>query len=128
MTRQALTEFKTFVKTFPTSRYSDEARQKISELRDSMLAHEYYVADYYAQHEKWRAVAWRLQGAIDKYPDLAKTETIMFRLGDAFQKAGDLKDAERTYLLYVSSFPASKRLSEVNQRLESIRQQEPTAL
>ena len=128
MTRQALTEFKTFVKTFPTSRYSDEARQKISELRDSMLAHEYYVADYYAQHEKWRAVAWRLQGAIDKYPNLAKTETIMFRLGDAFQKAGDLKDAERTYLLYVSSFPASKRLSEVNQRLESIRQQEPTAL
>ena len=123
MTRQALSEFKTFVKTFPTTRYSAQAREKITELRDSMLAHEYYVADYYEQHEKWRAVAWRLQGAIEQYPDLAKTEKILFRLGDAFHKAGDLKEAEHTYALYVQAFPSGARLPEVNQRLESIRQQ-----
>lgn len=128
MTRQALTEFKTFVKTFPTSRYSVEARERITELRDSMLAHEYYVADYYEKQGKWRAVAWRLQGAIERYPELSKTEKILFRLGDAFQKAGDLKDAERTYALYVQAFPSGARLPEVNQRLESIRQRQPSAL
>ena len=128
MTRQALSEFRSFVKTFPTSRYSDQAREKIRELRDSLLAHEYYVADYYAKNQKWRAVAWRLQGAIDRYPDLAKTENVVFRLGAAYQRAGDLEDAERTYGLYVTSFPASDRLSEVNERLKTIRQQRPGAL
>ena len=128
MTRQALTEFKSFVKTFPTSRYSANARTRIAELRDSMLAHEYYVADYYAKLEKWRAVAWRLQGALERYPDLAKTETIVFRLGDAFEGAGDLEDAERSYALYVTSFPQGARLSEVNARLKTIRQHKPSAL
>ena len=128
MTRQALSEYKSFVKTFPTSRYSAEAREKITELRDSLLAHEYYVADYYAKREKWRAVAWRLQGALERYPDLAKTEKVMFRLGDAYERAGDLEDAERAYALYQQSFPASERLPEVTERLKIIRQQRSSAL
>jgi outer membrane protein assembly factor BamD len=128
MTQQALNEFKSFVSTFPTSRYAAKARAKIDSLRNSLLAHELYVADYYTDREKWRAVAWRLHGAMDRYPDLAKTEPILFRMGEAYARAGDAEDAERTYVEYLEAFPKGARRGKVAERLETIRQTVPGAL
>jgi outer membrane protein assembly factor BamD len=128
MTQQALNEFKSFVSTFPTSQYAGKARTKIDELRNSLLAHELYVADYYTQREKWRAVAWRLHGAMDRYPDLAKTEPILFRTGEAYVRAGDGEDAERAFVEYLEAFPLGARRSEVADRLKTIRQKAPGAL
>jgi len=44
------------------------------------------------------------------------------RMGDAYERAGELADAERAYSDYLSAFPSGPARDEVSKRLETIRQ------
>ncbi|MCA9517071.1 MAG: outer membrane protein assembly factor BamD [Myxococcales bacterium] len=121
LTEQAEAELTGFVTTFPTSRFAPEARKMLAETRKMLFDHELYAANFYASEESWRAVAWRLDRAIETYPELGLEDDLVYRMADAYAKSGDEASAARGYGLYLKSFPEGKHHDDVKTRLEEIR-------
>ncbi|WP_300494114.1 outer membrane protein assembly factor BamD [uncultured Methylophaga sp.] len=65
---QALRDFTTLVNRFPTSRYSDDAAQRVVYLRNRLAQHELHVASYYMRRASYLAAANRAKYVIENYP------------------------------------------------------------
>ncbi|MCB9729825.1 MAG: outer membrane protein assembly factor BamD [Deltaproteobacteria bacterium] len=121
MTTQAQRELEGFLRTFPTSRYAPEARRMLIDARKMLLEHELYVARYYEKRQKWRATAWRLDGALRTYPELAGTPDIVWRMARAYQRADEDADAARAYAMYLERFPKGPKRRGAKQALDELR-------
>jgi len=64
----ALRDFTALVNRFPTSRYSDDAAQRIVYLRNRLAQHELHVANYYMRRASYLAAANRAKYVIENYP------------------------------------------------------------
>jgi outer membrane protein assembly factor BamD len=65
--QNAHTYFGTLANQYPDSPFSELARQQLSRCRESMAAHEQYIADYYAHLDNEKAVEIRLLGLAAQY-------------------------------------------------------------
>ncbi|PKN57353.1 MAG: hypothetical protein CVU56_11520 [Deltaproteobacteria bacterium HGW-Deltaproteobacteria-14] len=122
LTYQAEAELKGFLDTFPTSRFAPRARSMLGEVRQMLFEAELFAADFYERRDRWRAVAWRLDRAIDNYPELGLKEPLVWRMADAYARSGDEAQAAKAYGLYLKSFPEGEHKHEVKARMEKIRQ------
>jgi len=111
MTRQAVRELAGFIRTFPTSPFAQDAKDKLKDARRILLNHELYVADYYTDKEQWLAVAWRLDAAIGEYAGLIGDPQLYWRRAHAFQNAGHKEDARRAFQSYLDVFPDGEMAS-----------------
>ncbi len=121
-TKAALRELTAFLESFPTSSFAAQARQMRQDARQMLLAYQVYVADYYESRDKPRAVAWRLEHAIESYPTLAKTPELVWRMAESYRKAEAQADEARSYATYIESFPTGSQVAEAKRRLDTIRQ------
>jgi len=121
LTTQAEAELKGFVTTFPTSAFAPAARKMLTETRKMLLRHELYAVDFYADQDKWQAVAWRLRDAIETYPELAATDAQVWRLASAWDKVGDRSETARALGLYLAKFPSGPHADQAKARLAAIR-------
>jgi outer membrane protein assembly factor BamD len=121
MTRHAARELQRFLKNFPISRYAEKARKMLNRVRTLLCHHELYVARFYKSQKKLRAVAWRLDSAIKKYPKCARTEKNVWLMAASYAKSGAPVDAARSYAMYVELFPKGSHRKEAMARLEVIR-------
>jgi len=126
LTQQAEAELKGFITLFPTSVFAADAQKMLTTVRSMLLRHELYAANFYASHEQWQAVAWRLGQAIEVYPELAVKEDLVWRLVEAWREVGNKGETARALGLYVNRFPdgsrhelAQKRLEELKRALEA---------
>lgn len=122
LTLQAEAEIKGFLSLFPTSHFAPQAKKMLGEVRQMLLATELYAADFYEDREQWQAVAWRLDFAVDVYPELAVREDLVWRLGSAWQRVGNHGEAAAAWALYVQRFPDANRHEEAVRRLEEAKQ------
>lgn len=120
-TQAALRELNGFLSAFPTSRFAAEAREMLTRATQMLLAHQIYVADFYESRDKPRAVAWRLDHALKRYPDAAKTPEIVWRMATAYEAAEEQADAAQAYATYIEHFPEGPQIVEAKRRLEVIR-------
>lgn len=123
MTTEAVRELTSFIRTFPVSRFTADARLKLKEARQMLLDHVLYAADFYDSRDKPRAVAWRLDDALKRYPDFVTTDAIVWRMADSYAKAGDQADAARSYAMYLEKFDNGEQRAEAKRRLDVIRRQ-----
>ncbi|SEP61030.1 outer membrane protein assembly factor BamD [Ectothiorhodospira magna] len=65
--QQAFEDFGTLVRTFPHSRYAEDARQRMVHLRNQLAAHELHVADFYMRRGAWLAAAQRGRYVLERY-------------------------------------------------------------
>ena len=50
-----------FTRTYTQSQYLEDAKKKQAEIRDRLVRHEVYVADFYEKRDRWVAAASRLE-------------------------------------------------------------------
>jgi outer membrane protein assembly factor BamD len=121
LTQQAEAELKGFITLFPTSVFAAPAQKMLTTVRSMLLRHELYAADFYASHEQWQAVAWRLGQAIDVYPELAVKEDLVWRWAEAWREVGNKRETVRALGLYVDRFPNGDRHELAQKRIEELK-------
>jgi outer membrane protein assembly factor BamD len=123
VTHEARRELSRFIRDFPISRFTSDAQRMLRQTEQLLCNHELYVADFYQNKNKPRAVAWRLQGAIETYPKCALTEENVLRLGASYAKAGSQVDAAKAYTLYIEKFPKGAERARLESKLRKIKEE-----
>ena len=104
-TRDAEREFAYFLKKYPNSEYSDEARKRLALVKRRLADHELYVAAFYLKRDNPRAAAMRLTYLLDEYSGVGLDSRALFLLGRSYLELGDTKKAKTALLDLVDNFP-----------------------
>lgn len=65
---QAFQDFAELIKRFPDSRYVEDAKLRMTYLRNLLARHEIHVANYYMRREAYVAAANRARHVVESYP------------------------------------------------------------
>jgi outer membrane protein assembly factor BamD len=92
--REAFDTFRELVTRFPNSKYTPDAKQRMTYLVHALASLEVHVARYYLKRGAYVAAANRAQFAIKTYPNTPVIEEALFILLTAYDKMGmkDLRD------------------------------------
>jgi len=95
VTEKALDFFRTVVDRFPNSSFAPLAEEKIRVCRETLAAHELYIANFdYTIADNPLATLARLRRIIETYPETEATTTALARLGPLLTGGGKAELAE----------------------------------
>src|SRR3569623_1415878 len=96
--RESFQFFSELVQRFPNSRYTADAAQRMTYLRNSLARSELYAADYYMKKEAYLAAVNRAKYIIEHYdqtPAVPEALTIMVKAYDKLEMPTLAEDARR---------------------------------
>jgi outer membrane protein assembly factor BamD len=86
---QAYNDFKTVADRYPNSRYADDARKRMTGLRNMFAKHELETALYYLRRGAYVAAADRAKYLLENYPQSMWQNDAVAALGVAYTKLGN---------------------------------------
>lgn len=102
--------FRDLVARFPDSRYSPDARERMTYIVNSLAQYEVHVARYYLRRGAYLAAVARAQAALRDYPQSPAQEEALFLLVQSYQGLG-LKDLQADSLRVLqTNYPDSEFL------------------
>ncbi|MES3009429.1 MAG: outer membrane protein assembly factor BamD [Pseudomonadota bacterium] len=109
--KESFESFKELITRFPDSRYTPDARQRMTYIVNSLAQYEVHVARYYYNRGAYVAAINRAQIAIADYRDVPSLEEATFILMRSYDALGltDLRDDTRRVL--AQTYPQSEFLS-----------------
>lgn len=100
--RDSFDNFKELITRFPNSMYNDDAKQRMTALRNNLAMYEVHVADYYMRRKAYVAAVNRANHVIKEYDRTPAIPIALQIMQDGYRKMGldDLAaDAERVFQL-----------------------------
>ena len=86
---QAFNDFKIVTERFPNSRYAEDARLRMAELRNLFARHEMEVGLYYLRRGAWVGAADRATYLLETYPGSAYQDDAVALMGEAYTRLGN---------------------------------------
>lgn len=97
--RKAYDEFSLLIQKYPSSRYNEDARARMMDLRNRIATNEMFVVDFYLRRGAWLAAAKRAEQVIAQYPGAPATMDALKSLERSYRELGltqEAADAART--------------------------------
>ncbi|HTP64863.1 MAG TPA: outer membrane protein assembly factor BamD [Geobacteraceae bacterium] len=114
----AVAMFENFLKQYPQSDYTADARVKLAECVDRQAQHEIYIGRYYYRTGKYGSSVKRLEECIARYPQAVSLDSAFVYLEKAYLKNGEKDKAREAYNRLLFRFPTSKLLKEAAENLD----------
>ena len=92
--RKAYDEFSLLLQKYPSSRYNEDARARMMELRNRIASNEMHVVDFYTRRGAWLAAARRAEQVIAQYPGAPATLDALRTLEKSYRALGLTQQAE----------------------------------
>jgi outer membrane protein assembly factor BamD len=86
---QAYNDFKTVLDRYPNSRYAEDARKRMAELRNMFAKHELETSLYYLRRGAYVAAADRAKYLLETYPQSTWQNDAVAALGEAYTRLGN---------------------------------------
>ncbi|MBI1363015.1 MAG: outer membrane protein assembly factor BamD [Proteobacteria bacterium] len=106
-TLEALHAFEELARRFPTSKYSSDAKLKITLCRDHIAGQEMNIGRYYQQNNQHLAAVNRFRNVVDNYQKTAQAAEALFRLTESYLALGLEEDAKRSAAILGYNYPDS---------------------
>ena len=103
--KDAYKYFQELIYSFPDSKYADEAKNNLSNLRNILARHEFYVAMYYHRVGAHIASSNRLKYIIENYPTSVSIPDALYLMARDYEIMGANKLASDTKEILFSSYP-----------------------
>ncbi|MDR0695611.1 MAG: outer membrane protein assembly factor BamD [Holosporales bacterium] len=101
----ALDYFNELCERYPDSKYVEDARRKIAELRQHVAGREVYVAMFYQAHNNYAAAIGRLNTVVELYRDTEHAPEALHRLVECYVAMGAREEAVKVNKLLQSRHP-----------------------
>ncbi len=109
--KESFESFRELVSRFPESRYTPDARQRMTYIVNSLAQYEVHVARYYYTRGAYVAAINRAQLALSDYRDVPALEEALFILMRSYDALGMTQLRDDTRRVIQTSYPNSAYLS-----------------
>jgi outer membrane protein assembly factor BamD len=109
--KESFESFKEVATRFPDSRYTPDARARMTYIVNSLAEYEVHVARYYYSRGAYVAAINRAQAAVSDYRDVPALEEALFILMRSYDALGMTQLRDDTRRVMEKSYPASEYLS-----------------
>ena len=92
--RNVSDEFSLLIQKYPNSRYNEDARARMMDLRNRVADNEMHVVDFYTRRGAWLAAAKRAEQVIAQYPGAPATLKALKTLERSYRALGLTQEAE----------------------------------
>lgn len=113
----ALVEFGYLSESYPSSPYSEKAREKAAVCRDLIAKHDIYVGDFYYSRQEYQAALPRYRKAEDEDPGSPLAEKALYYLARCYARLGETDRARETLGRLIQSFPNGAYASDAKGKL-----------
>lgn len=110
--KESFEAFKELTTRFPESKYTPDARMRMTYIVNSLAQYEVHVARYYYQRGAYLAAVNRAQSAITDYRDVPALEEALYIMVMAYQKLGMEQLHEDSRRVMMANYPNSKFLTQ----------------
>ena len=119
-TRLAIEGFTNFLDYYPDSPYVPRAKKYLFEARSKLAEKTYKNGLLYFRLKEYSASLIYFNEVIEKYGDTKWAGKSTFRIGEIYQKQGELGKALGKYKELVESFPQEELVKEAKKRIEKL--------
>ena len=109
--KESFDAFKELVTRFPDSRYTQDARLRMTYIVNSLALYEVHVARYYFRRGAYVAAINRAQNALTDYQDVPALEEALFILMRSYDALGMTQLRDDTKRVMEKTYPTSEYLS-----------------
>jgi len=109
--KESFEAFKELVARFPDSRYSPDARQRMTYIVNSLAEYEVHVARYYFRRGAYLAAINRAQLAVADYREVPATEEALYIMVKSYDELGMTQMRDDSRRVLEKNFPQSEFLS-----------------
>jgi tetratricopeptide (TPR) repeat protein len=129
-TEIAKTYFENVIANYPKSPYASAAREQLAKSVGYLAEHEFNVASFYLQQEKYPAARERFEEIVRKYRGTAVAAKSLFFLGESYRKEKNNVKAILAYEALLQYYPESKFAPEAKTYLAQLEKekQDPLAM
>jgi outer membrane protein assembly factor BamD len=129
-TEIAKSYFENVIQNYPKSPYAIEARDKLGKAVGYLAEHEFNVATFYMQQEKYPAARERFEEIVRKYRGTPVAARSLFFLGESYRKEKNNVKASLAYEALIQYYPESKFVPEAKTHLAQLEKekQDPLAM
>ncbi len=115
---KALAVFQMLVEKFPKSEYADDAKFKISVVRDQLAGKEMSIGRFYLSRRNNTAAINRFREVLSKYQTTRHVEEALYRLVEAYLSLGIVHEAQTAAAVLGHNFPDSQWYKDAYGRLK----------
>jgi len=130
VSKEAINEFQLFINKYPYSERAKQATALIDELRNKLQLKVYTIANMYLKMEDYQAAIVSFENILKQYPDTEFKEEILYKIIKSYymyamksitgKKKERYESAVKAYFDFVSLYPESKYLKEVQEMKEKV--------
>jgi outer membrane protein assembly factor BamD len=122
--------FENVIANYPKSPRAAEAREKLAKCLAYLAEHEFNIAYFYFQQEKYPAARDRFEEIVRKYKDTPTAVKSLFYLGESYRNERNAVRATLAYEALVQHYPESKFTPEAKTQLAQLEKEkhDPLAL
>lgn len=114
--KESFEAFKELTARFPESKYTPDARMRMTYIVNSLAQYEVHVARYYYQRGAYLAAINRAQAAVADYRDVPALEEALYIMVKSYEALGMEKLHADSQRVLTANYPNSKYLSRGFQR------------
>ncbi len=110
-TVQAIQAYREFLQDFPNHPLRKRAEERLKDCLKQMARHELYVANYYWKRGKYRAVVWRTEYLLKKYPKVGLDAEALLLQARALIRLKEYARARNALNRLIKDYPSSPQAS-----------------
>jgi len=124
--KRAETRLKALLQSYPNTILKKEAEIRLAEVQNNLGTHNMLIADYYynlsVEQGKGglKGAQSRYREVLEKYPNFADTDKVLFRLANTYMLEEETDQAVRYYQQIVRDHPNSEFVAESKKQLELV--------
>jgi outer membrane protein assembly factor BamD len=129
-TEIAKTYFETVIAKYPKSPYAAEAKDKLAKCNGYLAEHDFNVAQFYLQQEKYPAARDRFEEIVRKFRGTPAAAKSLFFLGESYRNEKNNVKAALAYEALLQHYPESQFAAQARAQLARVEKerQDPLAL
>ncbi|MDP2603583.1 MAG: outer membrane protein assembly factor BamD [Deltaproteobacteria bacterium] len=112
--------FETVVAKYPKSPYAAEAKQKLAKANGYLSEHDFNIATFYFQQEKYPAARDRFEEIVRRYRGTPTAVKSLFYLGESYRRERNSVKAALAYEALIQHYPESKFAAEAKTQLAQL--------
>ena len=122
--------FESIIANYPKSPQAAEAQERLAKCLEYLAEHEFNIAYFYYQQEKYPAARDRFEEIVRKYKDTPTAVKSVFFLGESYRNEKNVIRATLAYEALIQHYPQSKFAVEAKTQLAQVEKEkrDPMAL